>query len=201
MGEAGADVTGVVLCGGRGSRMGGVDKGLQPLWGQPLVAHALARLRPQVGPLLINANRSLLQYAAFGVPVLPDLQGDFAGPLAGWLAALQACTTPWLLTVPCDTPLFPADLAQRLLGAATSQGGDIAMAVTTEDGRRQRQPVFTLLRRTLAADLALALEQGERKIDRWAERHALLEVDFDDAGAFFNANTLEELAQLSARPR
>ncbi len=196
------DVTGLVLAGGRGSRMGGVDKGLQLLDGRPLAQHALERLRPQVSALLVNANRHGEQYAAFGAPfaaaVVPDAQADFPGPLAGWLAGLAACRTPWLVTVPCDTPHFPHDLVARL-AAALDDGADLAMAATLEDGREQLQPVFTLLRCSLHDDLAQALAAGERKIERWARRHRLRVLRFDDTAAFANANTPEELAALQRR--
>src|SRR3954468_21586075 len=115
------DITGVILAGGRGSRMGGVDKGLQNFNGMPLALHTLMRLQPQVGHVLINANRNLGAYESFGVPVWPDVLADFAGPLAGFLAGLENCETPWLVTVPCDTPLFPADLVERLAQAADEQ--------------------------------------------------------------------------------
>lgn len=196
------DVTGLVLAGGRGSRMGGVDKGLQLLDGRPLAQHALQRLQPQVSALLVNANRHGEQYAAlasdFGAAVVRDAQSDFPGPLAGWLAGLAACRTPWIVTVPCDTPHFPHDLVARL-AAALDDGADLAMAATLEGGREQLQPVFSLLRCSLHDDLAQALAEGERKIDRWARRHRLRVLRFDDAAAFANANTADELAALQRR--
>jgi molybdenum cofactor guanylyltransferase len=185
-------VTGLVLAGGRGSRMGGVDKGLQPLRGEPLVRHALGRLAPQVGPLMISANRHLDTYARFGVPVWPDEPPDYAGPLAGFLAGLSHCETPWLVTVPVDTPRFPEDLVARL--AAVAQ--DIAVPVTTEAGQPRRQPAFCLLRTALRDDLADFVRSGGRKIDDWLGRHATVDVPFDDPAAFFNANTLDELGRL-----
>ena len=188
-----AEITGLVLAGGRGSRMGGIDKGLQPWRGRVLAQHALDRLAPQVGRLAINANRNLEAYAAMGVPVWPDATGDFAGPLAGWLAGLQACETPWLVTVPCDTPLFPADLVARLAAAAIAEHAEIAMASGLEEGQQRTQPVFCLLRRELQASLAEAMAAGERKVDRWTARHRCAVVPFDDPQAFFNINTLDEL--------
>src|SRR6218665_3131966 len=122
------DITGLVLCGGRGLRMGGVDKGLQRFLGLPLALHQLLRLQRQTGACMINANRHLAAYESFGVPVWPDGLAGHAGPLAGFLAGLEHCRTRWLLTVPCDTPLFPPDLATRLAAAADRQGADIAMA-------------------------------------------------------------------------
>jgi molybdopterin-guanine dinucleotide biosynthesis protein A len=188
------DVTGLVLAGGRGSRMGGVDKGLQMLDGEPLVQHALRRLGPQVANVMINANRHPESYARYRVPVWPDAKLDYAGPLAGFLSGLSHCATDWLLTVPCDTPRFPVDLVARLasgIGDATA-----AVVVTEEGGQRQRQSVFCLLRRDLQPDLQTYLAEGGRKIERWLERCHCVDVCFEDADAFFNANTIEELRQL-----
>jgi molybdopterin-guanine dinucleotide biosynthesis protein A len=190
-------ITGVVLAGGRGSRMAGLDKGLQLLGGRPLVQWALERLREQVGPVAINANRNLERYAAFGVPVWPDALPDYPGPLAGMLAGLAHGTTEWLLTVPCDTPLFPRDLAARLLAEAESAHVRAAMPVTEEQpGRPMAQPAFCLLHHSLRADLEAALAAGERKIDRFTRASGQVQVPFADAAAFFNANTPEELERL-----
>ncbi len=190
-------VTGLVLAGGRGSRMGGVDKGLQLHRGRPLAWHAIERLRPQVGALIVNANRHVDQYAQFGAPTVADAQADFAGPLAGMLAGLSLCRTPYLVTVPCDTPLFPADLVRRLADALDAPGAQIAMAATRDaQGALQRQPVFCLMAASLRDDLAAELARGERKIDRWAARHGLMEVAFDDEQAFFNVNTRDDLDAL-----
>ena len=200
------DITGLVLAGGRGSRMGGVDKGLQPFHGVPLALHALRRLQPQVGSVLLSANRNLDSYAAFGAPVCPDALGDYPGPLAGFLAGLAHCGTPWLLTVPCDTPLFPADLALRLAAAVMPEGADLAMASALEMDDRtgtvqwRRQPVFCLLRATLQHSLEEYVDSGGRKIGTWAQQHRCATVTFDapgdDAQAFCNANTLAELQAL-----
>jgi molybdenum cofactor guanylyltransferase len=190
------DITGLVLAGGRGSRMGGVDKGLQGHCGMPLAEHALRRLAPQVGPLWINANRNLEAYAALGAPVCADVLPDYAGPLAGFMAGLEHCTTPWLVTVPCDSPLFPTDLVERLAKAATDADAEIAMAATLADGEVQVQPVFCLIKVSLKPSLAAFTQSGQRKIDRWTALHRCVEVRFDDAHAFFNANTLAELQQL-----
>ena len=190
------DITGLILCGGRGTRMGGVDKGLQLHRGLPLVAHALQRLQPQVGRVLINANRHLDTYAALGAPVCPDTLPDYPGPLAGWLAGLAHCHTPYLMAVPCDSPRFPLNLVQRLaatLAAEGPDGADIAMASTLEDGQPQRQPAFCLMKTQLQADLQAALQAGERQVGRWAQRHRCVHALFDDADAFFNANTLADL--------
>ena len=192
------DITGLILAGGRGSRMGGVDKGLQNHQGMPMALHALLRLGPQVGHLLINANRNLGAYEAMGAPVWPDPLPDYAGPLAGFLAGLEHCETPYLVTVPCDSPLFPSDLVQRLTLALEAENADIAMAATLEGGRLQVQPVFCLMRATLLESLVSFTQGGQHKIDRWTAGHRCVEVCFDEPQAFANANTLAELQQLQA---
>ena len=176
--------------------MGGVDKGLQNHQGMPLALHALMRLAAQVGHVMINANRNLGAYESFGVPVWPDPVGDYAGPLAGFLAGLERCETPLMLTVPCDTPNFPDDLAARLAAALDAEGADLAYAVTLEDGREQRQPVFCLMKAEVSETLVAFLHGGGHKIDAWFAQHRTVAVRFDDASAFFNANTAAELAQL-----
>jgi molybdenum cofactor guanylyltransferase len=191
------DITGLILAGGRGSRMGGVDKGLQTFRGQPIVAHVMDRLRPQVGGLMINANRHTDDYAAWGVPVVPDAQpGSFQGPLAGMLAGLTHSPTAWIATAPCDSPFLPADLVERLAQALdASPGRRMAMACTvTPEGRRHREPVFSLIHRHLAASLEAALSRGEGKIAAWAMAEGCVEVLFDDASTFVNINTPEDLA-------
>jgi molybdopterin-guanine dinucleotide biosynthesis protein A len=187
-------ITALILAGGRGSRMGGVDKGLQTLDGEPLVQHALRRIAPQVGSVMISANRHPEVYRGYGVPVLPDADTDYPGPLAGFLAGLIHCRTGWMATVPCDTPRFPENLVATLAAAA----GDAraVVAVTEEAGERQRQSVFCLLKADLQADLAAYLAEGGRKIERWLERQGCVDVLFDDADAFFNANTIDELRRL-----
>lgn len=192
-------ITGLIVCGGRGTRMGGVDKGLQNHDGMPLALHALLRLQAQVGAMLINANRNLAAYESFGAPVWPDPLPDHPGPLAGWLAGLERCETPYMVTVPCDSPRFPTDLVLRLAAALQRDNADVAMAATLEDGRVQPQPVFCLLKSSLLESLLASLHAGERKIDRWAAQHRSVQVLFDDAGAFANANTLEELQRLQSR--
>ena len=189
-------ITGVVLAGGRGSRMGGVDKGLQNHLGMPMALHALMRLQLQVGEAMINANRNLSAYESMGVPVWPDALPDHPGPLAGFLTALEHCETPYLVTVPCDTPNFPLDLVPRLAAALEQADVDIAMAATLEDGRQQVQPVFCLMKASLMESLVRFIQDGQRKIDRWTGQHRCVEVLFDDADAFFNANTLDELRRL-----
>ncbi len=199
------DITAIILAGGRGTRMGGVDKGMQNFNGTPLALHAALRLQiQQGGPLaevMINANRNLAAYEAFGVPVWPDGLADYAGPLAGFLTGLERCETEWLLTVPCDTPLFPLDLAQRLAQSAAQGGAEIAMAsAPEEDGQLRAQPVFCLLQRNLLESLVRFTQGGGRKIDQWTAQHKTVLVPFDapgdDTRAFFNANTLAELHSL-----
>ncbi len=193
------DITGLILAGGRGLRMGGVDKGLQPHRGMALALHSLLRLQPQVGTVMINANRNLGAYEAMGVPVWPDSMGDYPGPLAGVLTGLEHCETPWLLTVPCDTPQFPQDLAERLARGVVDEHAELAMAATREpDGSLQVQPVFCLLRADVLESLMAYLDSGQRKIDRWTAQHRCATVVFEDADAFFNANTLDELRRLQA---
>ena len=202
------DTTALILAGGRGSRMGGADKGLQNFNGTPLALHTLMRLQMQhggfVGEVLINANRNIAAYESFGVPVWPDSLPDFAGPLAGFMTGLEHSATPWLLTVPCDTPLFPFDLAARLAEAAVREDADIAMAAAREeDGQLRTQPVFCLLRTGLLESLVDFTQAGGRKIDRWTAQHKTVVVPFDRSGddprAFFNANTLADLHSLETR--
>ncbi len=200
-------ITGMILAGGRGSRMGGVDKGLQNFNGVPLALHTLLRLSPQVGEILINANRNLAAYEAFGVPVWPDATaslGEFAGPLAGFMTGLERCETPYLLAVPCDTPLFPADLAARMAAAFAREDADFAVAAAPEEGGQLRpQPVFCLMGTHMLESLWRFTQGGGRKIDAWTARHKTVVVPFDRPGdnvyAFFNANTLAELHLLESR--
>lgn len=202
------DITALVLAGGRGTRMGGVDKGLQTFNGTPLALHTLLRLQMQqgglIGEVMINANRNLAAYEAFGAPVWPDSLPDYAGPLAGFMTGLERCETPFLMTVPCDTPLFPPDLAVRLADALGRENADIAMAAAREeDGQIRTQPVFCLLRAELLESLVAFTHEGGRKIDRWTALNKTVTVPFDqpndDPRAFFNANTLAELHSLETR--
>lgn len=213
------EVCALVLAGGMGSRMGGVDKGLQLLGGQPLAAHCVQRLQAQTagvpGLIALNANRHPEQYARWGCPVWADGISGYAGPLAGFQTALQHCTAAhqsaspagfaYLLTVACDTPRFPLDLLARLAQAMQFQGADIAVAGAPEtgpDGRTalRSQPVFCLLRTSLAPSLQRFLAAGGRKVDAWTAQHRTIVVAFDQAHddplAFFNANTLTELNAL-----
>jgi len=190
-----ATITGLILAGGRGQRMGGVDKGLQPWRGLPLVDHALARLAPQVREVMISANRNGPLYATRVARVLADHSDDFPGPLAGILAGLRASKTPWLAVVPCDCPQLPLDLFERLAIAATSARGAVVQRDHGVDGLRL-EPVCCLLPTSVADDLARYLAEGGRKVEGWVSRHAtpvLFDRPGDDA-AFANVNTPADLA-------
>lgn len=182
-------ITGLILAGGLGRRMGGRDKGLQPFRGKPMAAWAIERLAPQVDALLINANQNLEAYAAFGYPVVPDRIAGFAGPLAGLHTGLLACATPLLVTAPCDSPFLPEDLVAKLRLALETAGTDIAVAKTGD----QPHPVFSLVRREVLDGLTAFLEAGGRKVDAWYAALKVAEVPFADERAFANINTLEEL--------
>jgi molybdopterin-guanine dinucleotide biosynthesis protein A len=199
------NITGLILAGGRGTRMGGVDKGLQNFNGIPLALHTLMRLGPQVETVMVNANRNLSAYESFGASVWPDASADFAGPLSGFLVGLERAETPYLLTVPCDTPRLPLDLAERLARALVREGADIAMAAAPEtksDGSTEvrAQPVFCLLKIELSESLVVFTHAGGRKIDAWTAQHKTVLVPFDaptdDTLAFANINTLTELQAL-----
>ncbi|WP_281242875.1 molybdenum cofactor guanylyltransferase MobA [Modicisalibacter muralis] len=188
------DITVLILAGGQGRRMGGVDKGWTDFVGRPLIVHVLSRVQGQAGSVLINANRSLDAYRELGVRVVEDREGGFQGPLMGIWSGLSAASTPWVMVVPCDTPALPTDLVVRLRDDMGD--GDIAVA---HDGERAH-PVVALIRRSLVDDLGEALVGGERKIDRWYARHAWCHVDFSDQpGAFANLNSPEDKAALAKR--
>lgn len=202
-------ITAMVLAGGRGVRMGGVDKGLQNFNGTPLALHSLLRLNLQsggpLGQVMVNANRNLAAYESFGAAVWPDVIGDFAGPLAGFLTGLERCETPMLLVLPCDTPLFPMDMVERLLQAMEREDAEIAMVSSPEiddagHTSMRPQPVFSLMRIELMESLADFIAKGGRKIDAWTALHQTVLVPFnlphDDPQAFANANTLTELQAL-----
>lgn len=191
-----ADITGVVLAGGRAQRMGGIDKGLMQLAGKPMVAHVLAALAPQVATIIVNANRNLDQYAAFGYRVAADTIGDYYGPLAGMVSAMEIAATKYVLTVPCDSPLVAYDLVARLYQALTQECADIGVA---HDGERMH-PVFALLQRDLLPNLQEYLQSGERKIDRWFARHKVAIAYFaDKPETFINVNDPQERAVVEAR--
>jgi molybdopterin-guanine dinucleotide biosynthesis protein A len=186
-------ISGIILAGGLARRMNGVDKGLVEFAGKPMVAHVLARLQPQVDEILINANREIERYAAFGHAVIPDEIAGFAGPLAGLHRGMIAAGQPYVMTVPCDSPYLPADLAARLMHALNAHKADLAVAKTGH----QAHPVFCLCRKALAPHLEAFLRNGGRKIDAWYATLKVVEVAFDDeADAFANINTLEELKSL-----
>src|ERR1035441_1918578 len=189
-------ITGLVLAGGRGSRMGGIDKGLQVHQGMPLAMHALLRLAPQVGEMMINANRNLGAYESMGVPVWPDALPDYPGPLAGFLTGLERCETPYLATVPCDSPLFPDDLVARLAAALEGDAAELAMAAICEADEVRLQPVFCLMHSTVLESLVRFTASGGRKIDAWTATLRMATVTFEEPQAFVNANTLTELPQL-----
>jgi molybdopterin-guanine dinucleotide biosynthesis protein A len=187
------EVTGIVLAGGQGSRMGGVDKGLAPFRGRPLVEHVIARLAPQVDEILVNANRNPEAYAGFGHRVIADEIPGFAGPLAGFERGLAHARGSLVATVPCDSPFLPMDLVARLRAALEANGALVAVARTGA----QPHPVFCLMRREVHESLRAFLGSGQRKIDKWTAALRVVEVAFDDEPeAFANINTRDELAVL-----
>lgn len=190
------EVTGLVLAGGQGSRMGGVDKGLQSFRGRPMVAHVIERFAPQVDELLLNANRNALEYERFGHRVIADEIEGFAGPLAGFERGLAHASGALVATVPCDSPFLPHDLVSRLRTALEANRADLAVAKTGP----QAHPVFCLMRRSVHPSLRDFLASGQRKIDRWYAALAVVEVAFDDEpDAFLNINTREELSGLEPK--
>jgi molybdenum cofactor guanylyltransferase len=190
------DVTGVILAGGQGSRMGGVDKGLEPFRGRPMVAHVIEKLAPQVAELLINANRNAEAYGGLGYRVIADEIEGFAGPLAGFERGLAHASRELVVTVPCDSPFLPADLVGRLRSALLAAHAQLAVAKTGA----QAHPVFSLMRREVHGSLRTFLASGQRKIDKWYAALEVVEVAFDDeADAFLNINTREELSGLEPR--
>ncbi|HEX9215735.1 MAG TPA: molybdenum cofactor guanylyltransferase MobA [Gemmatimonadales bacterium] len=189
--QSAVPITGLILAGGKGSRMGGVDKGLQSFRGKRLVDHVYVRFAPQVGGIIINANQNQEEYKTFGVRVVSDAIGGFAGPLAGFHAGLSISKRPFLASVPCDSPFLPADLVERLYKRIDDTGAELAVAKTGE----QPHPVFSLMRRGVLNHLAEFLKSGGRKIDAWYATLSVVEVAFDDEPeAFSNINTREELA-------
>lgn len=188
-------ITGLILAGGRGTRMGSVDKGLQIFRGMPMAQHVATRLRPQVTHMMINANRHLAEYAAICAPVWPDAMPDFAGPLAGLQTGLMHCHTPWLVTAPCDSPCLPEDLVVRLHTGLQLQHADMAVAVTGPSDQAQSHPVFCLVNTSVLPHLTDFLQSGGRKFDAWYATLSVAHVHFDDDAAFRNINTLDELHQ------
>ena len=192
-----SEITGLLLAGGRALRMGGIDKGLIPFQGKPLIEHAINRLGPQVANLVINANRNQTVYSQYGYPIVADENQDYAGPLAGYLAGLKVCNTPYLMTAPCDSPLFPTDLVKMLAHTLKKQGSHIAYASSQDpSGKIWAQPVFCLMKREVVDSLEQFLADGQRKIDRWFASQNACTTVFQNESAFANANTPDELAQL-----
>ena len=193
------DITGLILAGGRAQRMGGIDKGLIPFHGKPLIESAIARLKPQVQTIVINANRNITKYAGYGYPVIVDETPDFSGPLAGFSVGLKACKTPYLLTSPCDSPLLPNNLVELL--STEMQRGDFQLVYASSkeaNGKVWAQPVFCLMHANLQDSLANFLLTGDLKIDHWFKELRCSTVIFDDAQVFANVNTPEELKNLEA---
>jgi len=168
-------ISGIVLAGGRGSRMGGVDKGWVDFLGKPMIGHVIQRLKPQVDEILINANRELERYSALGYPVVTDEIEDFAGPLAGLHKGMSMARHPYVITVPCDSPLLPLNLVGRLMNGLIERDADLAVAKTGQ----QAHPVFCLCRRTLLPHLDRFLKDGGRKIDAWYSTLEVIEVSFN----------------------
>lgn len=190
------NISAVILAGGLATRMKGADKGLILLHEKPLVQHVIERLKPQVDEILINANREIASYQAFGYPVLQDEVEDFLGPLAGFSLGLQHAKYDYVLTVPCDSPLLPPDLAKRLMSALIKHNADIAVA-SSEDNTH---PVFSLCKNSVLASLTAYLQQGERRVSAWQKSQHYIEVDFSDVSdAFTNLNTFEDLAALELK--
>lgn len=182
-------ITGILLAGGQGRRMGGVDKGLQLLRGKPMAQHVIDRFAPQVDELLINANQNIEQYQGLGYRVIPDAIGGFVGPLAGLHRGLSEAAHPLVVTAPCDSPFLPLDLVAKLHAALDQQNAELAVARTGD----QPHPVFCLCRKSVLGSLTAFLESGGRKIDWWYAQLKVADVDFVDEAAFRNINTRKEL--------
>lgn len=188
------EVTALVLAGGRGRRMGGVDKGLIELRGTPIIERILDVLEPQCDHVIINANRNIDQYSVYGHPVLTDSLADYQGPLAGFAVGMKHAKTPYIVTLPCDAPELPADYVERMVKTLSDKQADIAVA---HDGKRL-QPVYALIKTRLLDNLNQFLERGDRKIDIWYAQNNTTNVDFSDVHDMFNnINTPEQQAQMS----
>jgi molybdenum cofactor guanylyltransferase len=195
-----SQISAIILAGGRATRMNGVDKGLVMLQQKPLITHVIARLQQQADEIFINANREIAAYEAFGLPVLKDENAEFPesyiGPLAGFILGLQHAKHDYVLTVPCDSPLLPLDLAQRLMAALLEHRADIAVASSDEN----THPVFCLMKKSVLPSLQAYIESGERKVSTWQKSLKYVEVDFSDCSeAFTNLNTFEDLAALELK--
>lgn len=193
-----SQITGLILAGGRGTRMGTVDKGLQQFRDAPMALHVLMRFAPQVGYVMINANQNIAPYEGFGVPVWQDEIQGFAGPLAGLHTGMIHCETDYLVTAPCDSPFLPKDLVARLAAGLEEKDADLAVAVTGNGETRQPHPVFCLVKASLLPHLTLYLQEGGRKFDKWYSSLNVAEVYFDDEDAFRNINTLDDLKKYEA---
>ncbi len=189
-------ISAIILAGGRATRMNGADKGLVLLRNKPLIHHVIERLKPQADEIFINANREITQYRKFNYPVLQDENDEFIGPLAGFSLGLKHAKHEYMLTVPCDSPLLPLDLAQRLMAALTEHLADIAVA--SSDG--SAHPVFCLCKKSVLPSLTTFLEAGNRKVNTWQKSQKYIEVDFSDCtDAFVNLNTFEDLTALELK--
>jgi molybdenum cofactor guanylyltransferase len=189
-------ISAIILSGGRATRMGGVDKGLVPLLQTPLIQHVINRLKPQVDEIIINANRQIAQYSALGYPVHQDENADFLGPLAGFSLGLKHAKYDYVLTVPCDSPLLPLNLAQRLMLGLIENNADIAIATTNGNAH----PVFSLCKKSVLPSLTAYLASEERRVSAWQKSQNYTEVDFSDAAdAFINLNTIDDLSALELK--
>jgi molybdenum cofactor guanylyltransferase len=189
-------ISAIILSGGRATRMNGVDKGLVLLKNKPLIAHVIARLKSQVDELFINANREIATYEAFGLPILQDENNEFIGPLAGFALGLEHAKHDYVLTVPCDSPLLPLDLVERLYNSMAASRMDISCASSDEN----THPVFCLMKKSVLPRLTEYLASGERKVSTWQKSQQYVEVDFSDCSeAFTNLNTFEDLSTLELK--
>ena len=187
------EITGIILAGGLGSRMGRVNKGLQLLHGEPMVMHILRTLSPQVASVMINANHDLKVYEQFNQTIHSDIFSDYVGPLAGIHVGLKNCSTQYLLSVPCDAPFLPIDLATKLAISLEDEKADIAIAFTKENNRIQHHPVFCLMKSTLCSHLEKFIQQGGRKVTEWQSTLKMANTYFEETEKFQNINHLEEL--------
>jgi len=186
-------ITGIILAGGLARRMGGADKGLIPFLDKPMIAHVIDQLKPQVKHILINANREIETYESLGLLVIQDQIAGFAGPLAGLHIGMKHAKTDFVLSVPCDSPLLPNNLAIQLMNALQENNSDIVIAKTGQ----QTHPVFCLCRTDLVLDLEKFLNNGGRKVEEWQKKHDITTVDFENQSiAFSNINTIDELTEL-----
>ena len=190
------NITGIILAGGQARRMGGQDKGLIELAHKPMIEYVLNSIEPQVDDIIINANRNQAVYGRYGFAVVADQIGGYCGPLAGMASGLQAAKTPFVVTVPCDSPLIPDDLVQKLYSTLQDEDAEICTALS--NGRLQ--PVFTVMKTEVLSSMLDFLNNGERKIDKWFEQHRLAIADFSEQpDTFININSAEELAEIELK--